>query len=321
VSTARRPRIAVLALLSISACHGKVSATDASAPSADGGFGEPPPVDGGLPDSGIGTRTLSKLTGDGQSGITGTVLAEPLLVLALDVEGRPSRGGAVRWTAVNGAVDPPVSPLAADGSSSTSVTLGAIGTTTVAAVLEGAIGPAPTFTARATGGLVYRDPPRDRGRVQLVLDRTGARRSPYAISLALVTAEPGRAYSVGFDLPVDSAKVRLAGEALTPGSVLPAGSGPAAAKAVLPLSGPLRGRIVAAQSQKAAGRGAVESDSAIPAGGVLFTIHLEAAPGAAEGMIFDGETLGGSLRAGLRNKAGDDVARSSDFAIGRLELR
>ena len=109
---------------------------------------------------------------------------------------------------------------------------------------------------------------------------------------------------------------------LTPGTVLNPGTAPVAAKAVLPTTGPLKGVLVAAQSQKASGTGAVGSDTALPTGTVLYTIKLDLLDTAAPGVVFDGSAGGFALKSGgLRNKAGTAVVNPSEVGIGKLETR
>jgi hypothetical protein len=278
---------------------------------------------GTAPDSGVLPRVLQKLTGDGQSGVAGTQLASSLTVRVTDLSGRPVSSAPVSFTISSGSVGAASVATKDDGSAQTSVTLSMTpGTATVTATLDGALGSPVTFAVRSTGGLVYIDPP-DGGKVRLVRDQSQSAQngSPYAISLALVSNQAAAAYSVGFNLPIDNAKVRMAPAGMTPGTVLPAGDRPAAARALIPAKGPLKGQLVSAQSQKASGTGATATDAQISSGAVFYTLHLEAVPGAPAGVVFDGATVGAKLQAGLRDKAGNDVAHAADFAIGRLELR
>ena len=135
--------------------------------------------------------------------------------------------------------------------------------------------------------------------------------------LDLVANENLTGYGVGFNLPVDLNRVRL--DSLVPGTALPAGSNPVAARAALPLSGPMQGILTAVQSQKASGTGAVASDTAVPAGAVLFTLRLSLAS-SSPGLIFDGASLGAAFHAAMRDKLGNDVVRRTEFGIGRLEV-
>lgn len=74
-------------------------------------------------------------------------------------------------------------------------------------------------------------------------------------------------------------------------------------------------------SQKAAGDGAVTTDTTVPAGAVLYTVQLALRANASPGVVFDGEALGPKFRALLRDKLGTDVVSAGGFAIGRLEAR
>jgi hypothetical protein len=107
----------------------------------------------------------------------------------------------------------------------------------------------------------------------------------------------------------------------TPGTALQPGSAPVAAQALVPASGPLAGMLVAAQSQKATGPGAVPTDTALAPGSVLFTVKLELVPGAAPGVVFDGTAAGFVLPSGgLRDRAGLTVVEAKDVAIGKLSV-
>jgi hypothetical protein len=153
------------------------------------------------------------------------------------------------------------------------------------------------------------------GKVRLVKDASS---TPGTVVLNLVAGIALTGYYVGFNLPLDATKVQLNSTAMTPGTALSPGTSPAAAKAALPLTGPLKGILVTGQSQKAAGTGAVPGDSTVNAGDVFYTIRLDLTPTGAAGAVFDGAALGAMFNAGIRNKAGSDVAVSTDFAIGKL---
>lgn len=165
--------------------------------------------------------------------------------------------------------------------------------------------------------LVYTDPAG--GALRLIRDP--ASHDADAIDLALVVgAQPLAGYAAGFDLPLDANRVALA--AFTPGTALDPGSAPVAAQAVIPTRGPLAGVLVAAQSHKAAGAGAVTSDTALPPGTALFTLRLAIAAGATTGVVFDGTAAGFALPSGgLRDRAGNAVVAASQVAIGKLEIR
>jgi hypothetical protein len=135
--------------------------------------------------------------------------------------------------------------------------------------------------------------------------------------LDLVAAQAITGYGVGFNLPLDRGAVRL--NSMVPGTALPAGSNPAAAKAALPSSGPMQGILTSAQSQKASGPGAVATDTLVPAGSVLYTLRLDLLS-ATPGTVFDGAALGPAFHAAMRDKLGNDVVRRGEFGIGRLEI-
>jgi hypothetical protein len=105
---------------------------------------------------------------------------------------------------------------------------------------------------------------------------------------------------------------------LTPGTGLSPGTGVAAAAAALPSSGPLARVLVAGLSQKAAGAGAVATDTLIPAGTVLYSVRLglNAAAGGGSALVLSDPRY----RAALRDKQGNDVASQAAFAVGSLEV-
>ena len=126
---------------------------------------------------------------------------------------------------------------------------------------------------------------------------------------------------MGFNLPLDATKVRLAAQGpITAGAILSVGASVPAVAAALPVSGPLAGVLTSGISQKASGSGAVATDTAIPAGSVLYQLAFELAPGAETGLVFDGASLGNRFKGLLRNKLGDDIVGSAGFGIGRLEV-
>lgn len=160
--------------------------------------------------------------------------------------------------------------------------------------------------------LVYTGPAS--GRLRLVRNPAS---TDTLLVLDLVAAESVTGYGVGFNLPVDRDAVRL--NSMVPGTALPAGSNPAAAKAALPSSGPLQGILTSAQSQKASGSGAVTADTLVPAGSVLYTLRLDLLS-ATPGVVFDGAALSPAFNAAMRDKLGNDVVRRSEFGIGRLDV-
>jgi len=164
----------------------------------------------------------------------------------------------------------------------------------------------------APARLVYTDP--TSGKIRLVRN---AASTDTLLVLDLVTAQDVTGYGVGFNLPVNPLAVRL--NSLVPGTSLSAGSNPAAVKAALPGSGPMRGILTSVQSQKASGTGAVPTDTLVPAGSVLYTLRLDLTA-AVPGVVFDGATLSPAFNAAMRDKLGNDVVRRSEFGIGRLEI-
>ena len=165
-------------------------------------------------------------------------------------------------------------------------------------------------------GLTYHKPPAG-GKVRL--EKNPASTPTLAVLDLVVGDAPLNGFGVGMNLPLDAAKVALAAQdGFVPGSALPPGSAPVAARALLPTAGPLAGVLVSGQSQKSAGAGAVPADSSLPAGTLLYTLRLAVVPGAPTGVVFDGKALGPRFRAALRDKPGNDVAGQADFRIGRL---
>jgi adhesin/invasin len=93
------------------------------------------------------------ISGNEQSGVPGTVLAQPLLVQVSDAGGNPVSGAPVTWvvTGGGGTLDPTTSTTDATGRASSAWTLGAApGTNTAEAVVSG-VGQA-TFTATGLVG-------------------------------------------------------------------------------------------------------------------------------------------------------------------------
>lgn len=166
-----------------------------------------------------------------------------------------------------------------------------------------------------TPGLTYSDP--GAGALRLIKN---PRATLTAMVLDLVVGDAAlTGYATGFDLPLDTSKVKLG--AFTPGTGLDPGSAPAAAGATMPSDGPLRGMLVVGLSQKAAGTGAVADDTALPPGTVLFTVELDAVEPLQRGVVFDGTASGFALPSGgLRNKAGTAVVDPGQVQIGKLEL-
>ncbi len=162
--------------------------------------------------------------------------------------------------------------------------------------------------------LVYTDPAG--GKLRLV-NHPGAKAGATIVLDFVVGAAPQTGYSTGFDLPLP---VPMEVTAFTPGTALNPGE-PAAARAVVPTSGPLAQNLVTAQSQKANGAGAVTTDTTLAPGTVLYTVTLKLDAAIRPSVIFDGTAAGFALPSGgLRDKSGNTVVDAKDVAIGKLEL-
>ena len=174
----------------------------------------------------------------------------------------------------------------------------------------------PIDAAGGPPGLVYTDP--SGGALRLV-------KNPAATATAMVLDfivgdAPLTGYSTGFNLPLDARRVTLG--RFMPGHALDPGTAPPAARAVIPDDGPLHGVLVVAQSQKAAGGGAVPTDTVLAPGTVLCTVELAVALPVQAGVVFDGSRAGFALPSGgLRNKVGTTIVDASRVKIGRLEVR
>jgi hypothetical protein len=155
------------------------------------------------------------------------------------------------------------------------------------------------------------------GKLRLVRD---ARISTKFVILDLVVGDqPLTGYTVGFDLPLDDTRVALS--AFTPGKALDPGSEPVAAKAAIPATGPLAHQLVTGLSQKAAGTGAVTTDTEVKPGTVLYTLQLDLVQDAPAGIVFDGTASGFLLPSGgMRDRLGNSVVDATDVAIGKLEV-
>jgi hypothetical protein len=168
-----------------------------------------------------------------------------------------------------------------------------------------------------TPPIVYTNPAAGTGKLRLVRD---ARASTKYVVLDLVVGDaPLTGYSVGFDLPLDDTRATLG--TFTPGNVLLPGTEPIAAKAALPVSGPFAHELVTALSQKAAGGGAVATDTEVKPGTVLYSIELDLVADATKGVVFDGTAAGFVLPSGgMRDRLGNTVVDAKDVAIGKLEV-
>lgn len=164
----------------------------------------------------------------------------------------------------------------------------------------------------------YSNPPKG-GALRLVKSKTKPKAETEVVLDLIVGEQPLTGYSVGFNLPVGHGLLRLtdfvAGKALDPGS------SPAAAQALQPIKGPLADMLVTGLSQKASGNGAVATDTVLPPGSVLYTVHLEMISGAPEGVIVDGTADDFHLPSGgMRDRGGTTVVEAMDVAIGKLEI-
>jgi len=168
----------------------------------------------------------------------------------------------------------------------------------------------------AAAGLVYTNPATG-GKIRLVKN---AASTSTTVVLDLVAEVPLTGFQVGFNLPLNTARVQANATLQTPGTALPAGSAPIAAKAIIPATGPLANVLVSGQSQKAAGAGAAPANSSVPAGAVFYQLRLDLKAGATAGVVFDGAALGPLFAGNMRDRAGTDVAVSTDFKIGRLDV-
>jgi bacillopeptidase F (M6 metalloprotease family) len=97
--------------------------------------------------------TLTKVSGDGQYGVTGSALPNPLAVRVTDIQGSPVSGTGVTFTLVSGGgTFTTVSPVATDaaGLALNGFTLGpATGIAAITATASGLIGSPLNFTAQA----------------------------------------------------------------------------------------------------------------------------------------------------------------------------
>jgi hypothetical protein len=263
---------------------------------------------------------LIKVSGDGQTGTAGSALPQALVVRAVDDGGNPIAGINVAWTTTmgTGSVTPGSVTTGDDGSATATATLGASGASyTFQAAVANLVGSPVVFTSQhGPFKLVYTDPAG--GKLRLV--KNGASTPTSVVLDFVVGAGAQTGYTAGFDLPLDDTKVKL--NAMTPGTALNPGSAPAAAKAVLPASGPLKGVLVAAQSQKATGTGAVAGDTALAANAVIYSLKLDLLDSSAPGVVFDGTAAGFALKSGgLLNKTGNAVVAPADVKIGKLEVQ
>jgi hypothetical protein len=139
--------------------------------------------------------------------------------------------------------------------------------------------------------------------------------------LKLIATVDLKGYAVGFDLPLQQRTITTAPELLTAGDALNLGQAPFAIGAAVGEKGPLAGVLVTGVSQKAAGAGASLADADIKAGQTFYSFRVKPTAVHTAGVLFDGAALDSRFRAALRNRQGQDVVSSADFAIGRLEVK
>ncbi len=168
----------------------------------------------------------------------------------------------------------------------------------------------------AGGPLVYKNP--EGGALRLVKDKDS---TPTSMILDFVVGDqPLTGYATGFDLPLAHNKVILT--AFTPGTALDPGTTPVAASGTIGKAGALEDVLFTGQSQKAAGTGAVITDTELAPKTVLYKIQLDVSERATPGIVFDGTAEGFVLLSGgLRDKAGLTVVEAADVAIGKLEVK
>lgn len=96
---------------------------------------------------------LAGVSGDGQTGVAGTVLPEPLVVIVTDAFGNPIEGVAITWSPDAGSVSETATLTDAEGRSFVTRTLGpTAGAQTTLATSEGLAGSPVVFNHTATAG-------------------------------------------------------------------------------------------------------------------------------------------------------------------------
>ncbi len=266
--------------------------------------------------------TLVLVSGDAQQAVAGKTLPAPMVVRVQDAKGNAVSGVKVTWTAQTaGATVTPASVNSGpDGTARGTATLAGPnkgGAQTFQATFDTAAAPVTFNQTALAAGLVYVDPPAT-GKLRLVKDDAASDWN--LLTLKVVTTTPMTGFSAGMNLPVGEG-VTVAPDGFIPGTALPVGGSPVAAVASVPTAGRLKGTLIVGVSQKAAGAGAVPTDSAIPAGSTLYTVKLALAPNTPARKVVDPAALPGGFWAGLRDRAGNDVAAPNDVAVGSLEIR
>jgi hypothetical protein len=98
-------------------------------------------------------RRIEPISGEGQAGVVGTALADPLVVLVTDEFGNPVANVSVDWEANEGSVNPRSSTTGVDGRAQTSWVLGSsTGSQTATASSDGLEGSPLTFTSTGVPG-------------------------------------------------------------------------------------------------------------------------------------------------------------------------
>jgi hypothetical protein len=98
-------------------------------------------------------KTITSMSGDGQTAPAGTPLPQPLVVRLVDTFGNGVAGATVDWQASDGILSQQTVTTGPDGSASVVWTLGqSLGVQTTTASFQGATGSPITFTATASQG-------------------------------------------------------------------------------------------------------------------------------------------------------------------------
>ena len=122
---------------------------------AGAGTGGPQPVSITATAQAGAATTITKVSGDAQSGTSGQPLSAPLVVRVTDAYGNPVAGASVVFTRVagTGAITTARATTGADGLASTGYTLGAVtGSESIRADIAGLTGTAATFSLTSNAG-------------------------------------------------------------------------------------------------------------------------------------------------------------------------
>ena len=100
---------------------------------------------------------ITQVSGDAQSGVAGTLLANPFIVLVQDQYNNPVQNASIDWaiTGGNGSVSPVATTTTADGNTSNTLTLDSVmGSNSASATINGSNPPiSVSFSATGTAGL------------------------------------------------------------------------------------------------------------------------------------------------------------------------